>query len=97
MVKKKSDKLNSTSLYNGIRQLVYDSKVAIAVTVNKQLTMLYWNIGSMIKSEILQNKRAGYGEKVIENLSQQLTEEFGKGWTKQQLWNCLHTVAYAST
>lgn len=92
MVKKKSDKLNTTAFYDGIRQLVYESKVAIAVTVNQQLTMLYWNIGSMIKSEILQNKRAGYGEQVIENLSQQLTEEFGKGWTKQQLWNCLYTV-----
>lgn len=86
-------KKNSTQLlYDTIRKMVVQSKSAIAVTVNQQLTLLYWNIGKTIKAEILQNKRAGYGEQIVQTLSQKLTEEFGKGWTKQQLWNCLYTV-----
>lgn len=41
---------------------------------------------------MLGNKRGGYGEQVIASLSEKLTTEFCKGWSKQQLWNCLYVV-----
>lgn len=97
MDRKKVKKKNSFPLYESIRRMVYESKSAIAIVVNRQLTLLYWNIGRLIKTEILQNKRAGYGEKVIDSLSKKLTEEFGEGWSKQQLWNCLYSVETFST
>lgn len=46
----------------------------------------------MIKTEVLRDKRAEYGKQVISSLSKKLTYEFGKGWSKQQLWNCLYAV-----
>ncbi|MDX2130360.1 MAG: PDDEXK nuclease domain-containing protein [Chloroherpetonaceae bacterium] len=92
MAKRKIETDRSQLLFDSIRTLINESKSAIAISVNRQLTLLYWNIGKTIKSDILHNKRAGYGEQVIETLSLKLTEEFGKGWTKQQLWNCLYTV-----
>jgi len=72
--------------------LIGDSKASIAVAVNRQLTVLYWQIGDLIKYDILQTKKAGYGNQVIATLSHQLTEQFGKGWSKPHLWNCLYTV-----
>jgi predicted nuclease of restriction endonuclease-like (RecB) superfamily len=54
--------------------------------------MLYWQIGHLIKHDILQTKKAGYGDRIIATLSHQLTEQYGKGWSKPQLWNCLYTV-----
>ncbi len=84
----KSDK----QLFESICQLIQASRESVVRVVNRELTMLYWNIGKHIKTEILQNKRAGYGDQVIEKLSIQLTQEFGRGWSKQQLWNCLYTV-----
>jgi predicted nuclease of restriction endonuclease-like (RecB) superfamily len=92
MKKSNVSKNNTEALYVAIRQLVYDSKGAIAISVNQQLSLLYWNIGKCIKKEVLQNKRADYGKQIIGTLSQKLTTEFGKGWSKQQLWNCLYTV-----
>ncbi len=53
------------------------------------MTQLYWNIGKLIKEEILQNSRAEYGKKVISALSSQLTREYGKGWSEKQLRHCL--------
>ncbi len=92
MVKSTNIKLNTQPLFVAVCRLVDESKIAIAVAVNQRLTLLYWNIGKMIKSEILKNKRAGYGDQIIDNLSKKLTGEYGRGWSKQQLWNCLYTV-----
>ncbi len=92
MAKAPNTKLNTQHLFAAVCRLVDESKIAIAVAVNQRLTLLHWNIGKMIKSEILKNKRAGYGDQIIENLSGKLTEEYGRGWSKQQLWNCLYTV-----
>ncbi len=92
MAKSTNTKLNTQHLFVPICQLVNDSKTSIAVAVNQQLTILYWNIGKMVKSEILKNKRAGYGDQIIDNLSKKLTEQYGRGWSKQQLWNCLYCV-----
>jgi predicted nuclease of restriction endonuclease-like (RecB) superfamily len=50
---------------------------------------LYWQIGKRINEEVLKNQRAEYGEKIIQSLSAQLTEEYGKGWSKRQLHHCL--------
>jgi len=41
--------------------------------------------GKSIKENILQNKRAGYGEEVMSTLSKRLTEKYSKGWSAQQL------------
>jgi predicted nuclease of restriction endonuclease-like (RecB) superfamily len=80
---------NSAPLFESIRQLIEESRVRTAVTVNAELTMLYWKVGKYIKEDILKSNRANYGEKVIESLSIQLTQQYGKGWGKRHLHNCL--------
>jgi len=52
--------------------------------------MLYWHIGKRINSDILNNKRAEYGKQIIATLSQQLTLEYGRGWSEKQLRHCIH-------
>ncbi len=80
---------NVAPLFDNIAILIQESRQRVAVTVNAELTMLYWNIGKHIKTEILNNKRADYGQKIVVTLSRQLTETFGKGWSVRQLQNCL--------
>ena len=83
---------NADKLFNEICFLVDKSKESIASIVNHQLTMLYWKIGQTINHNILQSKRADYGEQIIGSLSELLTARYGKGFSKPQLWNCLYTV-----
>ncbi len=78
-----------TSLFNEIKQIIDESRKHIAVSVNTAITATYWHIGNKIKNTILKGKRAEYGKQVILNLSKQLTAEYGKGWSKQQLQHCL--------
>jgi predicted nuclease of restriction endonuclease-like (RecB) superfamily len=47
--------------------------------------MLYWQIGQRIRQDILQEKRAGYGEQIVVTLSRQLEQEFGRGFAEKNL------------
>lgn len=81
--------LNINILFSEIKQLIEETRQAVAVTVNAGTTMLYWNIGNLINNEILGNKRAEYGKEVVKSLSKELTQQYGKGWSDKQLRHCL--------
>ena len=80
---------NINNLFSEIKQLIEEAKQNVAIVVNATTTILYWNIGERINTEILGNKRAEYGKEVIKSLSRNLTEEYGKGWSEKQLRHCL--------
>ena len=61
----------------------------VAAAVNAELTLLYWQIGRRIRTEVLQGQRAEYGKQVVSTLAAHLTHEYGRGWSERQLWNCL--------
>jgi len=88
----KENKEINTNLIVEIKQLIEQSRQKVAVAVNSEITLLYWHIGKRINSEVLKNKRAEYGKQIIVTLSQQLTLEYGKGWSEKQLHHCLYTV-----
>jgi len=72
-----------------IRQLIERARQRAAVAVNTELTLLYWHIGKRLQKEVLGGERAEYGKQIITSLSQQLINEYGKGWSERQLWLCL--------
>ena len=47
---------NINNLFSEIKQLIDEAKQNVAVVVNATTTLLYWNIGKRINSEILDNK-----------------------------------------
>ena len=72
-----------------IRQLIEISRTELAVTVNSTLTLLYWQIGQRIHSEVLQGERAGYGEQIVLTLSRQLETDYGRGFSSKNLRHML--------
>lgn len=80
---------SSNPLLADVRQLISAARQRVASTVNAELTQLYWQIGNRVNVELLQGQRAEYGKQVIAELAKQLTAEFGKGWSEQQLRHCL--------
>jgi predicted nuclease of restriction endonuclease-like (RecB) superfamily len=81
-----------TPLYLDIRQLIVNARSRVAVTVNAELIMLYWQIGKRINAEVLQGQRAEYGKQIVATLAKQLTDEYGKGWSMRQLRDCLRVA-----
>lgn len=76
-MKKSKTAVRKSDLYGEIRSLIDAARNRVAVSVNAELTMLYWNVGHRINEEVLGNKRAAYGKQVVEELSKRLVGEFG--------------------
>jgi len=72
-------------LLSDIKNLIHQAKNIVVMTANSALVMLYWNIGKRIQNEILKNDRAEYGSNIITNLAEELSSEYGKGFTKFSL------------
>ena len=71
-----------------IRSLIEMSRHDVAVTANLALVNLYWNIGRIVAQDIQKNeKRAGYGERLIEELARELGKEYGSGYSAKNLWD----------
>jgi predicted nuclease of restriction endonuclease-like (RecB) superfamily len=76
-------------LFRDIRSLIESARGHTAAAVNSELVMLYWNIGARIRGDILKEKRAGYGERVVHGLSRRLMAEYGAGFAEQNLHRML--------
>ncbi len=50
------------ALLTEVRELILSARQTVARGVNAALVMLYWKIGERIRRDILQEKRASYGE-----------------------------------
>ena len=71
--------------FNNIKDLVINSRNKVYQVVNVEMLNLYWNIGKSIIEIQQGEERANYGDAVIDKLSQKLTDEFGKGFSKRNL------------
>jgi hypothetical protein len=82
---KELNKDDNPILLNSIIGLIDRTRRDVTLLVNKELTLLYWNIGKKINDEILNNSRADYGKKLIPELSLKLTDLYGTGFNKRNL------------
>lgn len=80
---------NNHSFVGEIKSLIDQSRRNVAITVNAEITLLYWHIGNRINTEVLKNERAEYGKEIVNILSAQLTLDFGNGWSAKQLRHCM--------
>ena len=74
-----------TSLLGDIRALIEAARKRAASAVNSELTMLYWRIGQRIHMQVLEGRRADYGEEVVSTLAAQLVREYGGSFSVKNL------------
>jgi predicted nuclease of restriction endonuclease-like (RecB) superfamily len=71
---------------SGVVELLDSARRASARAVNSLMTATYWEIGRrIVEHEQAGQKRAGYGEEVVRNLSADLTRRFGRGFGSAQV------------
>jgi predicted nuclease of restriction endonuclease-like (RecB) superfamily len=80
----------SRTLLGDLRQLIAEARQDVARQVNSALVLLYWRVGKRIRRDILNEKRAEYGEEIVATLSQQLVTDFGQGFAEKNLRRMVH-------
>ncbi len=74
-------------IHSAIVQLLEGARRAAARSVNALMTASYWEIGRrIVEAEQGGRERAEYGEQLIKRLAEDLTTRFGRGFSRQNLW-----------
>jgi hypothetical protein len=76
-------------LLSDIRALIETAKAGIARTSNSALVTLYWGVGTSIREDVLQRKRADYGRRIVATLSPQLVGDYGSGSSPDNLFRMI--------
>ena len=81
-------KRNDSALFDRIVDILEQARSNVVRAVNSNTVVAYWLIGREIVQEIQEGEqRAGYGERIIEDLSSKLTKRFGRGFSVSNLRN----------
>ena len=90
----RSSVASSAALLSDIRALIEVARLRATSAVNSELTMLYWRIGQRIHTQVLEGRRADYGEEVVLTLAAQLVKEYGSSFAVK---NLRRMVQFAAT
>ena len=83
-----ASELAENILLNDIKAILEHARLQVKQTVNSAMVQAYWKIGQLIvENEQQGNQRAEYGKSVLQNLSMQLSAEYGKGFEERNLRN----------
>jgi len=74
-----------TALLADLKARVRAAQLRAVVSVNRELILLYWDIGKII---VVAQKTKGYGKQVVERLAADLQKEFPgtAGFSPQNVW-----------
>jgi len=86
--------LASEELIGSISPPIEQAKARVAQAVNSEPVLLYWRIGKNIREEIFARKIAGQEKGIVDLLSDKLTLEYGRGFSRRNLF---HMIRLADT
>ena len=87
----------SNNYINEIKKILKNARQKAYTAVNSAMVEAYWKIGRrIVEEEQSGRERAEYGKEIIKNLSKELTEEFGKGFSRRTLWEMRKLYVYFS-
>jgi len=89
--KKKSEqitdiqRIDESSLFARISKIIEKRKSRAGMYANREVTLMYWEVGHHIRSVVLDGERAEYGKRVVVMLSQQLVKKYGSAFELRNL------------
>lgn len=70
------------SILDDIKKIIESGRNAAYGAVNSALLMTYWNLGKrIVEDEQAGDTRAAYGSQLLKVLSEELTKEYGRGFS----------------
>ena len=77
--------INEVALLKNITKIIESRKNRAGAFANREVTLMYWEVGRYIGSVLLGGERAEYGRKILATLSHELTKRYGKSFELRNL------------
>ncbi|WP_277835189.1 PDDEXK nuclease domain-containing protein [Speluncibacter jeojiensis] len=76
----------SGDLFDRVSELIDRTRTTVAAQANSALTLMNWQIGHLIDTQVLAEQRAEYARETVVALSRQLTKRYGRGFDRANLY-----------
>ena len=77
--------IDEHSLFARVAEIIETRKTRAGAYANREVTLMYWEIGCYINSTVLDGERAEYGKKIVSALSGKLVERYGNVFEPRNL------------
>ena len=82
-------RLNELMIYEKVVSIIETRKITAGAYANREITLMYWEVGHYINVNVLNDGRAEYGKKVLPALSAKLMVKYGKSFTERNLYRMM--------
>jgi predicted nuclease of restriction endonuclease-like (RecB) superfamily len=72
--------IDEAALFRRVVAIIENRKSRAGVYVNREVTLMYWEVGKYVSSVVLDYKRGEYGKRILATLSQQLRSKYGNSF-----------------
>ncbi|MCL1909195.1 MAG: DUF1016 N-terminal domain-containing protein [Holophagaceae bacterium] len=81
-----SQPVDESLLFARVAEIIETRKRTAMASANREVVLMYWEIGQHINSVLLGGKRAGYGKKIFSTLSRKLVDSYGNPFQEENLY-----------
>ena len=72
-------------LLEDITEIIEQGRKRLTSQVNAALTLVYWEVGNRINSDVLLSERAEYSKQIVSQLATELAARYGRSFQERNL------------
>ena len=77
--------VDENTLFARVTEIIENRRFRAGAYANREVTLMYWEIGRYIGSVLLGGERAGYGKRMVSELATQLVGTYGKSFDARNI------------
>jgi hypothetical protein len=81
--------VDENRLFERVATIIESRKRNAAAYANREVTLMYWEVGRLVNSVILDFRRADYGKKILTTLSSKLVGVYGNSFSEANLYRMI--------
>ena len=78
--------IDENILFVRVANIIENRRHCAVTHVNQETTMMFWEVGRLINSVVLGNKRAAYGKRILTELAAKLSVKYGRNFVERNLY-----------
>jgi len=85
LIQDKKGIVDESVFFTQISKIIENRKVNAGAYANREVTLMYWEVGRYINLILLGGERAGYGKRIVSELATQLVGIYGRSFDVQNI------------
>ena len=81
--------IDEAILFERVAAIIENRKSRAATHANSEVTLMYWEVGHYINTNVLGNQRAAYGKQILTALSVKLIEKYGMNFSERNIYRMI--------